>query len=52
VAIFPDDYAAFPAPPAEFLLQRCVVVRGHIETYRDTAQVVVQSPDDLRIVGD
>lgn len=52
VAIFPDDYAAFPEPPAIYLAGRCIVVQGTIELYRGAPQIVLRHPDDLRIVGD
>jgi len=50
VAIFPDDYAAFPEPPATFLAGRCIVVQGTIEIYRGAPQIVLRHPDDLRVV--
>lgn len=50
VAIFPDDYASFPEPPALFFRGACIVIRGTIERYRGTAQIVLRDPDDVRIV--
>jgi micrococcal nuclease len=52
VAIFPDDYGAFPEPPAVYLAGRCIVVQGTIETYRGAPQIVLRHPDDLRILED
>jgi hypothetical protein len=52
VAIFPDDYDAFPSPPTEYFHGRCVVVQGRIELYRGTAQVVLRRPSDIVVVGD
>ncbi len=50
VAIFPDDYPSFPEPPALFFRGSCVVVRGTIERYRGTPQIVLRDPDDVRVV--
>lgn len=50
VAIFPDDYAAFPAPPAEHFRGRCVVIQGRIELYRGSPQIVLREPGDLQLV--
>ncbi len=50
VAIFPDDYAAFPQPPARHFQGRCVVVQGSVETYRGAPQIVLRDPGDIRIV--
>ena len=50
VAIFPDDYASFPEPPALFFRGACIVIRGTIERYRGTPQIVLRDPDDVRIV--
>jgi len=51
VAVFPDDYAAFPEPPALFFKNRCIVIRGTIELYRGSPQIVLRHPDDVRIVA-
>jgi len=52
VAIFPSDYGRYPEHPALYFRGKCVVVQGTIELYRGTAQMVLRSPDDVRIVGD
>lgn len=52
VAIFPDDYIAFPAPPAEHFDGKCVVVQGRVELYRGTPQIVLRVPEDIVVVGD
>jgi hypothetical protein len=52
VAVFPGDYDRFPRPPAELFLGRCVVVQGMIELYRETPEIVLRSPDDIRILDD
>jgi hypothetical protein len=52
VAIFPDDYDAFPSPPSEYFHGRCVVVQGKIELFRGTPQIVLNRPTDIVIVGD
>jgi hypothetical protein len=52
VAVFPGDYDRFPAPPADLFSGRCIVVQGTVELYRDAPQIVVRSPDDVRILED
>lgn len=49
-AIFPTDYASFPAPPAEYLAGKCIVVQGRIELYRGAPQIVVHGVEDVRVV--
>ncbi len=49
-AVFPTDYADFPAPPADFLAGKCIVVQGRIELYRGAPQIVVRGADDVRVV--
>lgn len=51
VAIFPDLYSAFPAPPASFLAGRCVVVQGRVEAFRGVPQIVLRDAADLRDLG-
>lgn len=50
VAIFPTDYALYPEPPALYFRGKCIVVQGTIELYRGVAQMVLRSPDDVRVV--
>ena len=50
VAVFPSDYDRFPEPPAQLFRGRCVVVQGVIELYKGAPQIVLRSPDDIRIV--
>jgi len=52
VAVFPGDYDRFPRPPAELFSGRCIVVQGAVELYRGTPQIVLRSPDDVRILDD
>lgn len=52
VAIFPDDYGAFPAPPAEYFDGKCVVVQGRVELYRGTPQMVLKVTDDILVMGE
>lgn len=49
-AVFPTDYAAFPAPPAEYLAGKCIVVQGRVEMYRGAPQIVVRGAEDVRVV--
>lgn len=51
VAIFPDLYGAFPAPPAGLLAGRCVVVQGRVEAFRGVPQIVLRDAADLRDLG-
>ncbi len=50
VAIFPGDYERFSQPPAILFRGKCIVVQGMIETYRGTPQIVLRSPEDVRIL--
>ena len=52
VAVFPDDYDAFPSPPSEYFHGKCVVVQGRIELYRGTPQIVLRRPTDIVVVGE
>lgn len=52
VAIFPGDYEKFSQPPALLFRGKCIVVQGLIELYRGTPQIVLRSPEDVRILGD
>ena len=52
VAVFPGDYALFPAPPAEHFRGRCIVVQGRIERYRGAPQIVLRGPEDVRVLAD
>lgn len=50
VAIFPTDYDLYPEPPALWFRGKCIVVQGTIELYRGVPQMVLRSPDDVRVV--
>jgi micrococcal nuclease len=50
VAVSPDDYGAFPEPPALYFPGKCVVVQGTVELYRGSPQIVLRSPDDMRVL--
>ncbi len=52
VAVFPGDYEKFPASPATHFDGKCIVVQGVIELYRGTPQIVLRSPDDVRVLSD
>lgn len=52
VAVFPDDYDRFEAPPERLFSGRCVVVQGTIELYDGTPQIVLRDPDDIRVLGE
>ncbi|MFQ5460489.1 MAG: nuclease, partial [Anaerolineae bacterium] len=51
VAVFPDDYPDFPAPPAEYFDGACVVVQGKVKMYKGSPEVVLKSADDIVRVG-
>jgi hypothetical protein len=51
VAVFPDEYEAFPSPPARYFDGRCVLVQGRVERYEGTPQIVLRTADDIRVVG-
>lgn len=50
VAIFPDRWSEFPQPPETYFKGRCVTVRGKIELYRGTPQIVLRAARDIQIV--
>ncbi len=52
VAVFPGDYEKFHLPPAVLFRGKCIVVQGVIEMYRGTPQIVLHSPEDVRILAD
>jgi hypothetical protein len=52
VAIFPSEYERFPAPPALFFKGRCIVVQGTVALYKGAPQIVLRTPDDVRLVDD
>jgi hypothetical protein len=52
IAIFPTDYALYPEPPALYFRGKCIVVQGTIELYRGVPQMVLRSPDDVRLVDE
>jgi micrococcal nuclease len=52
VAVFPGDYAHFEAPPDQLFDGRCIVVQGKIELYRNSPQIILRLPDDVRILED
>jgi len=50
VAIFPERWGEFPQPPEEYFRQRCIAIKGKIELYRGTPQIVLKTAGDIQIV--
>jgi hypothetical protein len=50
VVIFPERWPDFPEPPEKYFDGKCVVVRGRIQLYRGTPEIVLRSADDIRVV--
>jgi phosphatidylserine/phosphatidylglycerophosphate/cardiolipin synthase-like enzyme/DNA/RNA endonuclease YhcR with UshA esterase domain len=51
IAIFPSIYDRFPALPAEYFLNQQVEVTGLVKIYEGAPEIIVESPDQIRIVG-
>jgi DNA/RNA endonuclease YhcR with UshA esterase domain len=50
VAIFPDVWPLFPAPPEEYYRDKLVRVTGQIKMYQNAPEIVVERPDQIEIV--
>jgi hypothetical protein len=50
VVIFPEHWDDFPQPPEVLFLNRCIVVYGRLQVYKDTPEIVLQSADHIRMV--
>jgi DNA/RNA endonuclease YhcR with UshA esterase domain len=48
--IFVSDIKKFPANPDRFYLNKKVQVTGVIESYKDTPQIVLKDPGQIRIM--
>jgi len=50
VVIFPDLWDRFPDPPETYFDGRCVTVEGKIGLYRGTPQIVLNDPEQIKII--
>jgi micrococcal nuclease len=50
VVIFPDRWGGFPEPPEEYFDGKCVAVRGKIQLYQGTPEIVLGTAEDIQIV--
>jgi hypothetical protein len=50
VAIFPDAWPLFPAPPEEHYQGATVRVTGQIKMYQNAPEIVVDRPEQIEIV--
>ncbi len=50
VVIFPDLWDKFPDPPETYFDGRCVVVEGKIGLYRGAPQIIVNDPEQIKII--
>ena len=51
IVLFPSIYDRFPAPPAEHFLHQQMEVTGLVKIYEGAPEIIVESPDQIRIVG-
>ena len=51
IVIFPSLYDRFSAPPAELFLDQRIQVSGLVKVYEGAPEIVVESPQQIRIVG-
>lgn len=49
VVVFAEDYAAFPAPPAELYAGKKVWVTGTIELFQGVPQIILRSPTQIEV---
>lgn len=49
VVVFAEDYAAFPAPPAELYAGKKVWVTGEIGLYQGVPQIILRSPAQIEV---
>jgi DNA/RNA endonuclease YhcR with UshA esterase domain len=50
VAIFPDAWPLFPAAPEDYYKDKTVQVTGEIKMYQNAPEIVVDHPDQIKIV--
>ena len=50
VVIFPDRWGGFSEPPEEYFDGKCVAVRGKIQLYQGTPEIVLGTAEDIQIV--
>jgi len=51
VVIFPSIYERFPEAPADYFLNQQVEVTGLVKMYEGAPEIIVESPDQIRITG-
>ncbi len=51
VVIFEDDWGKWPQSPDELYYGKSVRVTGEVELYQDAPEVIVESPDQIELVG-
>ncbi len=51
VVIFAADYEKFPEPPESLYLNQELHVSGRVKEYKGAPEIVVESPDQIEIVG-
>ena len=50
IAIFPDVWPLFPAPPEDYYHNKRVRVTGLIEMYQNSPEIIVDHPDQIEIM--
>ncbi|MCD4824340.1 MAG: hypothetical protein K8S55_07015 [Phycisphaerae bacterium] len=48
--IFRENFGAFPPNPERYYLKRRVLVTGRIKRYRNKPEIILKSPDQIKII--
>jgi len=49
--IFQDDWEKWPQSPDELFYGKAVRVTGEVELYKGAPEIIVESPDQIELVG-
>jgi hypothetical protein len=52
VAIFPEVWPLFPAPPEDYYRARTIRVTGQVKMYENAPEIIVDQPDQIEIVAE
>ena len=50
VVIFAKNYSKFDIPFEDLYKNRNITVKGTIETYKGKPQIIIDEPDDIRVL--
>ena len=51
VVVFASDFARWPQPPDQFYLRQKIRATGKIKEYKGAPEMIVESPDQIEVVG-